>query len=94
MPIYIRDNGPDPPVVIADLCEDNWRLPDQSAALVAWVEEHGATLPPGEYLADIGFSPRADAPGGGGAFPPAALRAMGDLGMTLWLSEYPGDEEE
>ena len=83
-----RDNE-----TVVQLCDGCWRLPEQSEALVAWLAEHGEELPVGEYVADIGFVPRADAMGGGSAFPPAALQRMADLGMALYLSEYPvGDE--
>lgn len=74
---------------IAWLCDDNWRLPDQAAALEAWLTENRATLKPDQYIADIGFSVRADATGGGAAVSPRMMRSMADLGITLFLSEYP-----
>lgn len=78
---------------IAWLCDDNWKLPDQAEALAAWLKEHRATLKPDEYVADIGFTPRADALGGGAAIHPEMMRTMANLGMSLFLSEYPGDDE-
>jgi hypothetical protein len=79
---------------IAWLCEGNWRLPDQAEALEAWLVEHHATLKPDDYIADIGFTLREDASGGGAAIPPDMMRAMADLGMSLLLSEYPSDDED
>jgi hypothetical protein len=76
------------------LCEDNWRLPDQAKALEAWLIQHRVTLKPDEYVADIGFTPRKDALGGGAAIPPEMLRTMAELGMSLFLSEYPSDDED
>jgi hypothetical protein len=74
---------------VAWLCDDNWRLPDQVEALVEWVQQNRSTLDKGRYVADIGFSPRADAAGGGAAISPEMLRAMADVGICLCLSEYP-----
>lgn len=74
---------------IAWLCDGNWRLPDQAEALKFWLTEHSSSLEPGVYIADIGFAPREDALGGGAAISPEMLRTMADLGMSLFLSEYP-----
>jgi len=79
---------------IAWLCDDNWRLPDQAEALEAWLAENRFTLRPDEYVADIGFCPRESALGGGAAIPPQMMRTMADLGMSLFLSEYPDDDED
>lgn len=78
---------------IAWLCDGNWRLPDQAEALEAWLLEHCGTLKPDEYVADIGFAIREDASGGGAAILPEMMRTMADLGMSLFLSEYPSDDE-
>ena len=73
---------------IAWLCDGNWRLPDQAEALEAWLTQNSATLKPGHYVADIGFTQRKDASGGGAAISPEMMRTMADLGMSLFLSEY------
>ena len=78
---------------VAWLCDGCWRLPEQGETLEAWLAEHGDGLPAGEYRADIGFSQRDDACGGGAAFSPVALRRMADLNMALWLSEYYGSDD-
>jgi hypothetical protein len=89
MPINIYSAKPGSPDRIAWLCEGNWRLPDQAEALEAWLAENRATLKPGRYIADIGFAPREDALGGGAAISPEMMRTMADLGISLFLSEYP-----
>ena len=94
MPINIYSQEPDSPDRIAWLCDGNWRLPDQAAALEAWLTEHRATLKPGRYIADIGFSLREDALGGGAAISPEMMRMMSDLGMSLFLSEYNDGHED
>ncbi|QDV34140.1 hypothetical protein [Tautonia plasticadhaerens] len=78
---------------IAWLCDDDWRLLEQSEELEAWLAEQGPTLKPAHYVADIGFAPRRDAMGGGAALSPELMRMMADLGMYLFLSEYPADDE-
>jgi len=92
MPINIYRND-DSPERVAWLCDDNWRLPDQAEALEAWLMEMRNMLKPGGYIADIGFSPREDASGGGAALSPEMMRTMADLGITLFLSEYPGSAD-
>jgi len=94
MPINIYSRETQSPEKVAWLCESNWRLPDQAAALEAWLIEHHATLPPGCYVADIGFMPREDALGGGAAISPEMMRLMANLGISLFLSEYPSDRDE
>jgi hypothetical protein len=66
----------------------------QIEALSAWLKADGSNLEPAEYVADIGFSWRRDALAGGPVLEPAALRRMADLGMSLFLSEYPGFADE
>jgi hypothetical protein len=74
------------------LCDDNWRLQDQAEALEIWLVEHHGALTPNKYVADIGFKPREDASGGGAAISPEMMRTMADIGMSLFLSEYQGDD--
>jgi len=74
---------------IAWLCDQNWRLPEQVEALTVWLAENRTSFAPGDYVADLGFEPRPDALGGGAVLSPEAMRTMADLGITLFLSEYP-----
>jgi len=78
---------------VAWLCSGNWRLPDQAKALESWLSENHAKLDADDYVADIGFRPRDDALGGGAAISPQLMRIMVELGMWLFLSEYPGGAE-
>src|SRR2546421_10171503 len=70
MLINIYSQETDSPRRVAWLCDGNWRLPDHLEALEAWLKQNCATLKPGRYIADIGFTPREDALGGGAAFSP------------------------
>jgi hypothetical protein len=79
---------------LAWLCDDNWLLGSQVDALSAWLEERGASLPRGEYVADIGFCWRRSASAGGPVIEPSTMKQMADVGMRLFLSEYPGFADE
>jgi hypothetical protein len=91
MPINIYSENT--PEKLAYLCDSNWRLPDQVAALQIWLQENRSNLKCGQYVADIGFTLREDASGGGAAISAEMMRTMADLGMSLFLSEYPGENE-
>jgi hypothetical protein len=95
MPISIRRITPqnEENESVAWLCDDSWRLPDQAAALETWLTDNHTFLKPADYIADIGFCPRDDARGGGAAISPDMMRMMANLGMSLFLSEYPGGDE-
>ena len=84
--IYPRENPTDE---TAWLCGDDWSLPSQVAALETWLGENKGRVKSGCYIADIGFSVRDDAAGGGAAISPEMMRTMADLGISLFLSEYP-----
>ena len=92
MPITIYSDD-DSRKKIAWLCDDNWRLPDQVSALEAWLDQNRTTIKSGRYTADIGFSTREDSLGGGAAISPEMMRIMADLGISLFLSEYPSGDE-
>jgi hypothetical protein len=84
--IYIDD---DSTAEVAWLCDDEWNLREQVCALHKWLEANKAKLASGCYIADIGFSVRKNPGGGGAALSPAMMRDMADLGISLFLSEYP-----
>jgi hypothetical protein len=92
MPIKIVDHlkldKSGKPLEIAWLLNDNWRLPDQMKVFEAWLVDN-KSLPTGNYKADIGFSPRPDAFGGGGKVSLDSMKIMVQLGLELYLSEYP-----
>jgi hypothetical protein len=79
---------------VAWLCDDDWSLPSQVLALEAWLAKNNSTFTKGGHIADIGFSPRPDAAGGGAAISPQMMRALADLGITLFLSEYPPIQDD
>jgi|688.fasta_scaffold2607578_1 hypothetical protein len=74
---------------LGSLCDDLWDLPSQIDELEKWLLTDGVKLTPGRYSADIGFSPRPGAAGGGSSLSPNALKIMGEKGISLHFSEYP-----
>lgn len=68
------ERGQDP----GSLCDDLWDLPSQVDALERWLLVDGVKLAPGQNSADIGFSSRPDATGGGSSLSSEALKIMGE----------------
>ncbi len=86
MPIYIKTEGSTE--TITTLSKGVWDLPPQIQELESWLFENSSNLPPSSYIADIGFSARENACGGGAILSPKAMSIMGKLGIKLYLSEY------
>jgi len=79
---------------IGHLCDDSWEMPEQVNTLYSWLKENKEKMPKGKYIADIGYSPREGALGGGVALSIEAMEIMVSIGMELYLSEYPPLEDE
>ncbi|MBO2672010.1 hypothetical protein [Shewanella algae] len=86
MPIYIKAEKSNER--LAHLAKEDWDLPTQIKELEAWLFENPLNLTPSNYVADIGFSIRKNACGGGAILSPKAMAIMGNLGIKLYLSEY------
>ena len=76
---------------IAWLGDDVWDLPSQIPLLEDWLKKHETLIPPGEYVADVGFQVRKDASAGGSVVTKEMMRIMSFLGIELYLSEYQED---
>ena len=83
--IYNEENQEE----IAWLCDTDWELPTQISELESWLNNDGINLRKGKYVADIGFDIRKDANGGGGIINSKMMKIMADIGMEIYLSEYP-----
>lgn len=73
---------------LAWLCDENWNLSAQLFEFERWLETEGKNLSKGSYIADIGFSARPDASGGGGTLSVGAMQTCVTIGMEVWFSEY------
>ncbi len=90
MPINIySENSPEK---LAYLCDRNWRLAEQVQALETWLYENESRIKKGQYVVDIGFTPREGMSGGGAAISAQMMQTMADFGMSLFLSEYPREQ--
>ena len=81
-------------VPIGHLCEDEWEMPKQIAALEDWLNQNKEIIQKGRYVADIGYRPREGASGGGVALSIETMETMVSIGIELFLSEYPPFEDE
>ena len=86
VPIYVKDEQSNEK--IAHLAKEHWELPVQIKELENWLFENPLNLMPSKYIADVGFSIRENACGGGAILSPEAMTIMGKLGIKLYLSEY------
>ena len=77
---------------LAWLCNDIWDLPIQILELEKWLEANKRMISPSKYIADIGFTIKKDAGGGGSTFSSNSMKIMAELGIDLYLSEYGCDE--
>lgn len=89
MSIYIKRTSDNK--TIAKLADNEWELPIQVKLLENWLKENKNIIQPDAYIADIGFSIRMNACGGGAILSVEAMSVMSSLGIQLYLSEYPTD---
>jgi hypothetical protein len=89
LPTYIKRTSDN--AIIAKLAINEWKLPNQINALETWLQENKNVIVPGTYIADIGFSIRENANGGGAVLCVESMSIMSQLGIQLYLSEYRDD---
>ncbi|MEL6440743.1 MAG: hypothetical protein AAFQ80_15995 [Cyanobacteria bacterium J06621_8] len=68
--------------------EDLWDLPSQIYKLEQWLETNIGKLNKGSYVADIGFTVREDATGGGAVLNRKMILMLHQIGMEIYFSEY------
>lgn len=68
--------------------EGAWDLSSQIDELERWLIDHREDLDKGSYVADIGFTVRKDASGGGAAMSKNLIAMLHEVGMEVYLSEY------
>ncbi len=84
---YTNSNEGEKGNEIDHLCENEWEMPKQIEALEKWLKERNGKIKAGSYIADIGYSPREGAAGGGAVLTTETMNAMVKIGMDLYLSE-------
>jgi len=70
------------------LMPKEWDLGSQMEEFEEWLATSSDSLPSGDLVADLGFTPRPNASSGGGVFTVESLSKMAELGMELRLSEF------
>lgn len=76
------------------LAEGCWDLRELFKEFEAWALESAPHLDPGDgWIADIGFSPREGANGGGPILSPQIMGVCVENGISIYLSEYDDREE-
>lgn len=93
MPVIIRPLGSESGLNDEELCGDSWDLTAQVIALHDWLragpdlfqKRGGGTE---GWIADIGFSPRQDATGGGPILTSELMQMCLDNRVQIHLSEY------
>lgn len=94
MPIRIDKYISDERTEIAWLSDEEFDLALLLSSLTEWLLTNSECLEPGDYCADVGFSARDGAAGGGATLSNGALKIMAKIGMALHLSEYPPFAED
>ena len=74
---------------IANLSSDKWDLPNQLDDFEVWLKTEGVKLQKSIYVADIGFDIRKNANGGGAIINLEMIKILAQIGMEIYLSEYP-----
>jgi len=78
---------------VLKLGEESWELPALFKIFENWLLNDTATLDSKfEWIADIGFSPREGANGGGPIISQEIMKACIDKNISIYLSEYNDKE--
>ncbi len=91
MPTHIYRKITDSPRVIetvGGVGEGDWELPSQITELENWLSVHHKELSKGSYVADIGFTLREGACGGGAIMTRQLIAILNEVGMEVYFSEY------
>jgi hypothetical protein len=73
---------------LAYLCKEDWTLPGQVSELEQWINMNASKFNGKEIVADIGFSVRKDASGGGAVLSPELMHKLSKSNVWVYLSEY------
>ena len=88
MPIHIYENTSDELQTIGECSYEEWDLSTQIDDLKKWLDSSHQNISKGKYIADIGFTARTFATGGGGVISMEIIYLLNNLGMKIHLSEY------
>jgi hypothetical protein len=86
MPINIYEKDTFKTITI--LCDDDWDLSSQLDYLEKWIGNNLEMVSLVECVADIGFSIRKDASGGGGVLTKNCIGLLNQSRLEVYFSEY------
>ena len=93
MSLYIRKVTSESSETFAVIAKGSWNLRSLISELEKWLDNEADDLPSGfKWIADVGFSPRDDACGGGPILKVELMQKCVDLNMEIYLSEYTEDD--
>lgn len=94
MSLYIRKLTSGSSETFAIIAKGSWNLRSLISELEVWLDNEADNLPSGfKWIADVGFSPREDACGGGPILKVELMQKCVDLNMEIYLSEYTEDDD-
>lgn len=94
MSIWIRKIFGDKSENYLKLAEDDWDLRSQFKTFESWLKSGANALEAdAQWIADIGFSPRYGACGGGPVISSEVMKICLDKKITIYLSEYDSSDE-
>ena len=70
------------------LGKDEWELPKLFKEFENWLSNNVDSIEQGSWIADIGFSPREGACGGGPVISTEIMASCLKIDMAIYLSEY------
>ncbi len=77
-----------------DVGTDSWDLRTQIEALEAWMAKNSDQLDPASrWIADVGFTVRLDATGGGPPISRELMKMCVASNLEIWLSEYGAEPD-
>lgn len=86
--IYCSSDEENPFDPVGSVAESDWDLPVQIDELEQWLSMHCKELTKGSYIADIGFTMREDACGGGAVMSKSLITMLHEIDMEVYFSEY------
>lgn len=95
MPVIIRRTVNQRFEKYAEIASNSWDLRTEIEALEEWLIANARSLDTSfEWIADVGFTVRLDATGGGPPLTKRLMRACLDSNLEIFLSEYGAEPEK
>ena len=95
MPVIIRKIVDDSTVNYVEVATGSWDLRTQIEAFETWLSESPGRLDPSnQWIADVGFTVRLEALGGGPPITRNLMEMCVESNIEIYLSEYGSETED